>query len=90
MQLFSTFEHSMFLELAIAALEKYGIRKERMLVVPLANRKEERKLFDTLHRADGASLIDLGMALATAFSVVSASVGFMLAWGPIYWGLIGA
>jgi hypothetical protein len=30
------------------------------------------------------------MALATAFSVVGASVGFILAWGPIYWGLIGA
>ena len=30
------------------------------------------------------------MALATAFSVIGASIGFKLAWGPIYWGLIGA
>jgi len=47
-------------------------------------------IFDSLHRADGVSLIDLGMALATAFSVVGASIGFILAWGPIYWGLIAA
>ncbi len=89
-QIFSTFEHSMYLELAITALEKYGIRKERILVVPLANRKEERNLFDTLHRADGVSLIDIGMAMATGFSVIGASIGFILSWGPIYWGLIGA
>ena len=30
------------------------------------------------------------MALATAFSVIGASIGFKLSWGPIYWGLIGA
>ena len=30
------------------------------------------------------------MALATAFSVVGASIGFKLSWGPIYWGLISA
>jgi hypothetical protein len=30
------------------------------------------------------------MALATAFAVIGASVGFKLAWGPIYWGLISA
>ncbi len=54
------------------------------------NRLEERKIFDTLHRSDGTSLIDIGAALATAFSVIGASIGFKLAWGPIYWGLIGA
>ncbi len=39
---------------------------------------------------DGVSLIDLGMALATAFSVIGASIGFKLSWGPIYWGIISA
>lgn len=43
-----------------------------------------------MHRSDGTSLIDIGIALATALSVVFASIGFKLAWGPIYWGLIGA
>jgi hypothetical protein len=90
MQLFSTFENHVYLEMAIAILEKKGISKENIFAVPLDNPVEEQKLFDTLHRSDGTSLIDIGMALATAFSVIGASIGFKLAWGPIYWGLIGA
>ncbi|MDF2038440.1 hypothetical protein LIT38_03550 [Bacillus sp. CMF12] len=90
MQIISTFEHSSYLELAITALEKEGVKKESILAVPLINRVEERRLFDTLHRADGISLFDKGAAIGTAFSVIGASVGFILEWGPIYWGLIGA
>ncbi|WP_332695078.1 hypothetical protein [Halalkalibacter lacteus] len=90
MQIFSTYEHSSYLELAISALEKIGIEKERILAVPLENRVEERRLLDTLHRADGVSLFDKGAAIGTAFSVIGGSVGFVLEWGPIYWGLIGA
>ncbi|WP_251554857.1 hypothetical protein [Neobacillus muris] len=90
MQLFSTFETNGFLEMAISTLEKRGIPKESIFAVPLDNRAENRKIFDTLHRSDGTSLIDIGMGLATAFSVIGASIGFKLAWGPIYWGLIGA
>lgn len=89
MQIFSTFEHSSYLELAITSLEKVGIKKEHILAVPLINRVEERRLFDTLHRADGISLFDKGAAIGTAFSVIGASIGFVLEWGPIYWGLIG-
>jgi hypothetical protein len=89
-QVFSTFDESSYLELAISVLEQKGIKQEDIFAVPLKNRQEERKIFDTLHRSDGISLIDLAMALATVFSVVGASVGFILAWGPIYWGLIGA
>lgn len=89
-QLFSTFETTGFLEMAISTLEKKGIKKESIFAVPLDNRAEERKIFDNLHRSDGTSLIDIGMGLATAFSVIGASIGFKLAWGPIYWGLIGA
>ncbi|HET6872689.1 MAG TPA: hypothetical protein VFH42_06835 [Sporolactobacillaceae bacterium] len=90
MQFFTTFEQSSYLEMAIFTLENRGIKKENIFAVPLDNRKEERKLFDTLHRSDGTSLIDIGMGLATGFSVIGASIGFKLAWGPIYWGLISA
>jgi hypothetical protein len=90
MQLFSTFQHSGYIEMAVATLEKKGITKEKIFIVPLDNRTEERKVFDTIHRSDSTSLIDIGAALATAFSVIGASIGFELAWGPIYWGLIGA
>lgn len=90
MQLFSTFEHSIYIEMAISTLEKKGIKKENIFVLPLDNQTGERKVFDTIHRSDGTSLIDIGAALATAFSVIGASIGFKLALGPIYWGLIGA
>ncbi|WP_226037361.1 hypothetical protein [Aquibacillus saliphilus] len=90
MHLFSTFENNAFLEIALSVLEKEGITKEKIFAIPLDNRAEERRVFDSLHRSDGTSLIDIGMALATAFAVIGASIGFKLAWGPIYWGLIGA
>ncbi|MBM6616823.1 hypothetical protein [Bacillus suaedaesalsae] len=90
MQLFSTYESTIFLEMAISTLEKKGINKENIFAIPLDNRSENRKIFDNIHRSDGTSLIDIGMALATAFSVVGASIGFKLKWGPIYWGLISA
>lgn len=89
-QIFSTFEHSVFIEMAISTLEKKGVKRENIFVVPLDNQTEERKVFDNLHRSDGTSFVDIGVALATAFSVIGASIGFELAWGPIYWGLIGA
>jgi hypothetical protein len=90
MQLFSTFESNAFLEMAIVTLEKKGIKKENIFAVPLDNRTEDRKVFDSIHRSDGTSVIDIGVALSTAFSVVGASIGFKLSWGPIYWGLISA
>ncbi|MBT2259388.1 hypothetical protein SAMN04487776_11284 [Priestia megaterium] len=90
MQIFSTFEYSSYIELAVSELERKGIKKEDIFIVPLNNRTEARRILDSLHRADGVSLIDLGMALATAFSVIGASIGFKLSWGPIYWGIISA
>jgi len=89
-QIFSAFEHSVNLELALSALEVNGIGKDRIFAVPLTNRKVERRLLDSIHNADGVSLISTGAALGTALSVIGASVGFKLQWGPIYWGLIGA
>lgn len=61
MQLFSTFETNTFLEMAISTLEKKGIPKENIFAVPLDNRKEDRKIFDSMHRSDGTTLIDIGM-----------------------------
>jgi hypothetical protein len=90
MQLFSTFESNSFLEMAISTLEKNGIKKEDIYALPLCNRSEARKVFDSIHRSDGTSLVDIGIALATAFAVIGASIGFKLEWGPIYWGLISA
>ncbi|RXJ02748.1 hypothetical protein DS745_05400 [Anaerobacillus alkaliphilus] len=85
----SSFEQSENLELAIINLQQNGINKQRILAVPFDKRREERKLFDSIHRSDGVSLFDIAAALGTAFSVLGASYGFILKWGPIIWGLIG-
>ncbi|HEX7064701.1 MAG TPA: hypothetical protein VF199_06505 [Bacillales bacterium] len=88
--IFATFDHSTYLELALAAMEENGIHREKILAVPINRRNPKKRLFDTIHSSDGVSLLDSGMALATAFSVIGASYGFVLKWGPIIWGLVGA
>ncbi|MBY0200765.1 MULTISPECIES: hypothetical protein [Priestia] len=88
MQIYATFEHSRFIEIAISQLEEDGV--QNIFAVPLDNRVEERKLIDTIHRSDGVSLTQTGLFLAVIFSTIGASRGFILDWGPIYWGLIGA
>ncbi|HET7577722.1 MAG TPA: hypothetical protein VFK33_00455 [Bacillales bacterium] len=90
MHIFSTFDHSTYLELALAALESNGIRRENILAVPVDRREPKRRLVDTIHSSDGISMLDSGMALATAFAVLGASYGFILKWGPIICGLIAA
>jgi hypothetical protein len=89
MHVISSFQHSAFLELAINQLQQYGIQKESIAAVPLEIIAEQPKLFDTLHRADGYSLIDLAAVLGTVFSVLGATFGFEFKWGPVIWGLLG-
>ncbi|MGM0922363.1 MAG: hypothetical protein ACQEWW_14300 [Bacillota bacterium] len=90
MQVFATFDHCTYLELAISQMEQEGIPKERILAVSLQTTDDSMKLMDSIHHSDGISLFDTGAALATAFAVIGVSIGFRLAWGPVYWGLIGA
>ncbi|WP_067619055.1 hypothetical protein [Alicyclobacillus acidiphilus] len=89
MYIIASFEQSIFLELAITALEQIGIDKRQILAVPLDKRTEERKLFDSMHRADGVSLFDGAAVLGTCGMLLGAIYGMVLAWGPILWGLIG-
>ncbi|KPU44808.1 hypothetical protein OXPF_18940 [Oxobacter pfennigii] len=89
MHIISTFEHSIYLEKAITAIQMKGIAKEDILAVSMDKRGEERKLFDTMHSSDGLSLIDLAAVLGTVFMIIGTIYGFILKWGPILWGLIG-
>jgi hypothetical protein len=86
----ATFENSIYIELAITALEQQGISKELILAAPLDKRKELRGLFDTIHKSDGFSLFDGAAILGTCFMLLGAIYGYVLEWGPILWGLIGA
>jgi hypothetical protein len=90
MLVIATFENSLFIEMAISALEQKGIPKEKIFAAPLDKRKEARQIFDTIHRADGVSLFDAGAILGTCFMLLGAIYGYVLKWGPIIWGIIGA
>lgn len=90
MLVIATFENSLFIEMAISALEQKGISKEKIFAAPLDKQKDPRQLFDTIHRADGVSLFDAGAILGTCLMLLGAIYGYILKWGPIIWGIIGA
>ncbi|MBB3128753.1 hypothetical protein FHS19_003428 [Paenibacillus rhizosphaerae] len=87
-QFFSTFQHSHYVELAISKLKENEV--VHIYAVPLDNRPMDMKLVDTMHGTDGTSLVDIGLILAMMGGTVGVSRGFVLHWGPVYWGLIGA
>jgi uncharacterized protein YneF (UPF0154 family) len=88
MHVVASFEHSNFLELAITDLEQKGIETNKICAIPLNKMVKERKLFDTLHQADGQSMFDLPTILATIFMTLGVMWGVMWKWGPIIWGLL--
>ena len=88
MYIVSTFDHSIYLELAITAIEMKGIKKENIMAISLDKRGEEVKLFDSIHSSDGLSLFDLPAILAVIFGILGSIYGFILKWGPLLWGLI--
>nr|WP_263324215.1 SoxR reducing system RseC family protein [Neobacillus sp. Marseille-Q6967] len=90
MFIIATFENSIYIELAVTALEQQGISKEKILAAPLDKRKEPRQLFDSIHKSDGFSLFDVAAILGTCFMLLGAIYGYVLEWGPIIWGIIGA
>lgn len=84
----STFDHSVYLELAITAIQMKGIKKENIMAIPMDKKGEQRKLFDSIHSSDGVSLFDLPALLAVFFGIFGGIYGFLLKWGPLLWGLI--
>ncbi|MFB9326641.1 hypothetical protein ACFFSY_12020 [Paenibacillus aurantiacus] len=90
MLIISTFEHTLQLEQALAVLEKRGIHKESILVVPMDQYDQSPHRLTI--RAEDIKVrgFEIGMAAATAFGVIGASIGFQLQWGPIVWGLLYA
>lgn len=89
MHVIATFEPSEQLELAILALEEYGIEKECIAAVPMNPIANMAGRIDSLHRADEIGVFDAAAILGTVFAVIGASCGFQLHWGPIVWGLLG-
>lgn len=53
MYVIATFEHSLYLELAITSLEKRGLPKENILAVPLAKRPPRQRYSTSLTERTG-------------------------------------
>ncbi|MBT2757642.1 hypothetical protein J7E71_17265 [Mesobacillus foraminis] len=88
MQIYSIFQQSIYMELAISQLKESGFSS--IFAIPLEEFENHPKILDTIDRSDGHSYINKGMALAVVFSTIFASRGFEFRLGPIIWGLIGA
>jgi hypothetical protein len=88
MHIVSTFDHCIYLELAITEIEEIGIKKENILAIPMDKKNDGIKLFDSIHNSDGLSLLDLPAILAVIFGIFGGIYGFVLKWGPFLWGLI--
>lgn len=89
MYIVSTFDQSIYLELALTAIQMKGIKEENIIAIPLDKKGEAVRLFDSLHSSDGLSLLDLPAILGTFFGILGSIYGFVLKWGPLFWGLIG-
>ncbi|WP_421382901.1 hypothetical protein ACOJQI_01615 [Bacillus salacetis] len=89
LQILSTFEHSPFVEMAIHDMETLGISPQDIIALPMENLESETHILDSLHRVDGRSILDGAMVGGTVFMLLGSIYGFILAWGPVIWGLIG-
>ncbi len=89
MYIISTFKFSIYLELAIAEMEKKGIGRDRVLAVPLDKIGEGGGVLDEISRFENGNVFDVMVFLGTVFMVLGTTYGFIFKWGPIIWGLIG-
>jgi hypothetical protein len=87
MNLFATFEQSIELEQAIAELESNFVSTAQILVIYMENEPAQVQLNGRTREIHSNSF-EVGIACATGSAVIGASIGFVLAWGPIIWGLI--
>lgn len=89
MYIVSTFDYSVNLELALTSMQMKGIKKENIFVVPVDKANGKLNLIDSIHHSDSVSLLDLASILGAIFMLFGSIYGFILKWGPVWWGLIG-
>jgi len=85
-----TFEHSLELEQALAVLEHSGVPRKQIMVIPMDTAPKPPVHFVNKIRDLYSKAAEIGMACATASSIIGTSVGFILTWGPIFWGMFAA
>lgn len=83
------FRHSFELERALSGLERSGIPSHQILVV-FMDRAPQGPPRQKQPGELQTNSVEVGMACATGLSVIGASVGFILPWGPVLCGLASA
>ncbi|MCS0791613.1 hypothetical protein [Cytobacillus pseudoceanisediminis] len=89
MYIIAGFDYSASLEVALTELMENDISQSDILALPLDKLTEAPRLFDSIHYADGTSLVDMAGILGCIFMLLGSIYGFILEWGPIIWALIG-
>lgn len=89
MYIFATYNHSFYLEVALAQLAELGLGQTSIVAVPLERQQVTAHIFDSISDTDGTSLLGGSLAFGTATMVLATIYGFIWYWGPIVWGLIG-
>lgn len=88
MHFISTFNHSAYLELALNDLEQKSIHKENIFVTTFDKCAPKSPDIDKIHKKN-ASKFELSFVLGAIFMLLGGIYGFIWAWGPIIWSLIG-
>jgi hypothetical protein len=71
----------------LAELESSLVSTDQILVIFMENEPAQVKGTGRTSEIHSKAF-EVGMASATGSAVIGASIGFVLAWGPIIWGLI--
>ncbi|AEI38925.1 hypothetical protein [Paenibacillus mucilaginosus] len=90
MLVIGTFEHRVELEQALLQLEYQGVPQRCILAVPMAVTPQGPFKYSGQPSDLSAKSFEVGMACATAFSVLGISAGFVLEPGPILCGILAA
>ncbi|MDF2926465.1 MAG: hypothetical protein K0R57_5379 [Paenibacillaceae bacterium] len=90
MLVLATFDHSMELEQALLILEREGIERRGIMVVPLDALGRNSHIRFELPADWKERAFEIGMATGTASAVFGICLGFVWDWGPLIWGLLTA
>ncbi|KRE93335.1 hypothetical protein ASG89_07505 [Paenibacillus sp. Soil766] len=90
MLIISTFEHSIEVEEALAVLEQMGLPRNEIMTVMMDNYMEISDHNYNSNPNKKSLAFEVGMATSTGLTVIGVSLGFILYWGPIIWGIIFA
>ncbi|MFT8362515.1 MAG: hypothetical protein ABF608_04990 [Sporolactobacillus sp.] len=85
-QILAAFDYSSYIEMALSALVPQKLSKSSLAVFPLYNKPYPDRHMP-IHEQ---SQTDLYFILATISGVLGASIGFLLYWGPIIWGILAS